>query len=88
TYIVPPNDPSYAQRLHTVTSLLDENERSVFFYLTNLRLSRPTALDVYVESCDRKDSSRLSACIQAIAAILNDPDVPNVLYSFANDPDE
>ena len=88
TYIVPPNDPSYAQRLHTVTSLLDDNERSVFFYLTNLRLSRPTALDVYVECCDGKDSSRLSACIQAITAILNDPDVPNVLHSFANEPDE
>lgn len=88
TYIVPPYNPSYALRLHTVTSLLNENERSVLFYLTNLRLPRPTALDVYVECCNGKDSSRLSACIQAIAAILNDPDAPRVLHSFANAPDE
>lgn len=88
TYIVPPDDPSYAQRLHTVTSLLNENERSILFYMSNLRLSRPTALDVYVECCDGKDSSRLPACIQAIAAILNDPDAPRVLHSFANAPDE
>lgn len=89
TFIVPVSQPDvYARRLYRVSCLLDENEHTILLHLTNLRLPRPTAFDVYASCCAGDDPSRLSTCIRAITALLNDSNASEALAAFASEPDE
>lgn len=89
THIVPINEPeAYARRLNDVALLMSESDRAILLHLTNLRLARPTAFDVYVDVCQGNDAARLPNCIRAMSAVLNDPSSQNVLNSFASAPDD
>ena len=89
TYIMPFADmPSYTQRLLRVWNGLQEQERTIFLHMTNLRLARPSAMDVWLECCRGEGLERLDPCVRAVAAILGDAEAPGVLASFAASPDE
>lgn len=89
TYIMPFLDlPSYIQRLLRVWAGLQEQERTIFLHMTNLRLTRPTAMDVWLECCRGEGLERLDACVRAVAATLGDAEAPGLLASFAASPDE
>ncbi|WFD20626.1 Sister chromatid cohesion protein pds5 [Malassezia caprae] len=89
TYIMPFVDlPSYMQRLLRVWNALAEQERTIFLHMTNLRLARPTAMDVWLDCCRGEGLECLDACVRAVAATLGDAEAPGILASFAASPDE
>lgn len=89
TYIMPFEDlPSYIHRLLRIWNALAEQERTIFLHMTNLRLARPSAMDVWLECCRGEGLERLDACVRAVAATLGDAEAPGILAPFAASPDE